>query len=150
MPDPHKDLADIVEPQITVATASGGGWLEIGGIAIVASLVAGVLFWHWRRRAPLRALRRLRRRTDVQQAADELAALLPHFKQTPDATWLEALQRLRFGPAQEDAQLVFDTLCEQAMHSLTPTLSRGEREQNRLPLTKRQTSSPLPPGEGQG
>jgi len=114
MPDPHKDLADIIEPQIANVSTADHDWVLIGGSVALGLAVAGGLYWHWRRRAPLRALRRLRNLPDPQRAADELAALIPQFKADPEPAWLHDLNRLRFGPAQEKARAVLDDLCRQA------------------------------------
>jgi hypothetical protein len=114
MPDPTQDLADIVEPVIPLtATASHDWLLPAGAVVFGLALLIG-LYWHWRREAAKRALRRLHDRTDIQQAASELAALRPRFKHAPDAAWLDALQRLRFAPPQSDAQAVFERLCREA------------------------------------
>jgi len=122
MPDPTQDLADIVEPQIPTVAQTGSDWHIIALAAVLAIALLAALYWHWRRRAPRRALQRLRGRTDPQRAAGELAALLPHFKQEPDPQWWEALQRLRYGPPQDDAQLVFERLRREAA-----TLLQGRR-----------------------
>ncbi|TCS73094.1 hypothetical protein EDC61_103217 [Sulfuritortus calidifontis] len=123
MPDPIADLADIVEPAIPVAAATGGDWPVVAaGVASGLALLLG-LYWHWRRRAPRRALQRLRIRTDPQRAAGELAALLPQFKRAPEAQWREELQRLRFGPPQDDAQAVFERLCREAETMLVSRVS---------------------------
>ncbi|MBI5936418.1 MAG: DUF4381 family protein [Betaproteobacteria bacterium] len=114
MPDPHKDLADIVEPRIASIAATGDGWALIGGAVVFGAVLVAAAFWYWRRNAPMRALRRVRRLPDPQGAADALAALLPHFKIQPEPAWLDDLARLRFGPPQEDAPTVLERLCQQA------------------------------------
>ncbi|NWG87950.1 MAG: hypothetical protein HXY26_10670 [Hydrogenophilaceae bacterium] len=130
MPDPTKDLADIVEPVIPLAATPSNDWLLLTGAALAGIAIVAGLYWHWRRRAPLRTLRRLRGRTDIQGAAGELAALLPQFRRAPEPLWLDELQRLRFGAPQQDAQAMFDELCQQALLSLTPRIARikGRRE----------------------
>lgn len=122
MPDPTQDLADIVEPVIPLTATASHDWLLPAGAAAAGLVVAIAVYWHWRRTAAKRALQRLRGRADVPQAAGELAALLPQFKHAPDAAWLDALQELRFGPPQKDAQAVFARLCREAA-----TLLQGHR-----------------------
>ena len=114
MPDPHKDLADIIEPQIANVTGSDSDWALIGGTIMLGLAIVGFLYWHWRRGAPRRALQRLRGLPDPQRAADALASLLPHFKTQPEQAWLDELARLRFGPPQEKARAILDALCQQA------------------------------------
>lgn len=133
MPDPTQDLADIVEPVIPLTATASHDWLLPAGAVVLGLVVAIAIYWHWRRGVAKRALHRLRGRADVPQAAGELAALLPQFKHAPDAAWLDALQRLRFGPPREDAEAIFERLRQEAMLSLTPpfmpfrVLSRRER-----------------------
>lgn len=124
MPDPHKDLADIIEPNIPIVAATGNDWMLIAGGLLLAAAVAGGLYWHWRRRAPLRALWYLRGLPEPQRAADALAALIPQFKTVPDSAWLHDLNRLRFGTASDDAQATLSRLCEAAELLLHPTRQR--------------------------
>ena len=114
MPDPHKDLADIIEPQITAVAATGNNWPLVGAAVFGGLIIAAGIHWYWRRGAPMRTLRRLRELPDPQQAANTLATLIPNFKVPPEPGWLDALQRLRFGPPQDDARVILDTLCQQA------------------------------------
>lgn len=114
MPDPHQDLADIVEPRIAGIAATGDDWTLIGGAVGIGIVLLAAAFWYWRRTAPMRALRRARKLPDPQGAADALAALLPHFKLQPEPAWLDDLARLRFGPPQDNAPAVLDRLCQQA------------------------------------
>ena len=114
MPDPHKDLADIIEPQITAVAATGNTWPLVGAAVLSGLIIIAGIYWYWRRGAPMRALRRLRELPDPQQAANTLATLIPKFKAPPEPGWLDALQRLRFGPPQDDARAILDMLCQQA------------------------------------
>lgn len=120
MPDPHKDLADIIEPQIPVVAATSNDWLFIAGGLLLGIALIGSLYWQWRRHAPLRALQRLRKLSDPQCAADELAALMPQFRASPDPVWLDELNRLRFGPAHDDAPATLARLCAAAEPLLRP------------------------------
>lgn len=113
MPDPHKDLADIIEPQIAVLAATSSDWQIVAAAVSAGLVIAAGFYWYWRRNAPLRSLRRLRILSDPQQAADALADMLPHFKPQPEAAWLDQLQRLRFGPPQTDSRAILDALCQQ-------------------------------------
>jgi len=110
MPDPHKDLAEIIEPATQAAAGSGSDYLLPLALACVV-LVLG-LAWFWRRRAPLRALRRLARAAEVQAGADALARLLEN--RAAPAAWRRELDRLRFARQEPDAAEMLERLCREA------------------------------------
>jgi len=98
MPDPHKDLADIIEPALVAAPAPPDIVLPIALTVSVVLLIAGV-YWRWRRGAPLRQLRRLARNPDIPAAAAELA----HMRLFPsNEVWQQDLDCLRFAPPRTD------------------------------------------------
>lgn len=114
MPDPHKDLAPIIEPVAPPAVAADAGWL-VPGLAILAVLLLALIAaWLWRRRAPLRSLRRLRNHPDPVAAAQHLSALIVGRQLQADLRWLQDLQRLRFGAPATDAAATFARLCREA------------------------------------
>ena len=105
MADPHVILAPIIEPPLPPVASSVPApavlmpWVLIGA----ALLLAVLALWWWQRRAPARALRRMARAAEAQQGARQLAHWQArHWPQAP-AQWRQALERLRFGPADADA-----------------------------------------------
>lgn len=70
MPDPHKDLADIVEPALDIAPPAEIG-LALPLVLVLAGILLALAIWRFRRRgAPLRALRRL---AEMDETADPQA-----------------------------------------------------------------------------
>lgn len=119
MPDPHKDLAPIIEPAPPPTPAGEPSYALAMGLALAGIVIVAAAAWWWRRRRPLRTLRQLTAlaesgKGEVRDLADRLATLLPQFKRAPDPEWLDALQRLRFGPPHDDAQAIFARLCREA------------------------------------
>lgn len=118
MPDPHKDLAGIIEPSAPPAPLPADYTPHLA-LAFAALLFILAAAWLWRRRAPLRALRRLARCADVPVAAAALARLMAT-RQAPES-WRLELERLRFArPAPEVAPY--------ATPQATATLARLCRE----------------------
>jgi hypothetical protein len=112
MPDPHKDLAEIIEPAappVAAAPADHTPSLALA-FASLAPLLAAA--WFWRRRAPLRALRRLSRAPDVAAAAAELARLMQ--SRAAPQPWRRELERLRFARPAPDAAATLARLCREA------------------------------------
>jgi hypothetical protein len=84
----------------------------LAGVGLL--LVAGGVYWQWRRKAPLRSLRRIARNADARAGAAELARWQArHWPQAPQ-DWLQALERLRFGPPGADARAVLQRQCAEA------------------------------------
>ncbi len=114
MPDPQRDIAPIIEPAAPPLPPAGPDYtlpamLVLGGLILFA-----VLFWHWRRRAPLRTLRKIAQTPDAAAGADALAALVKRQGITPPPFWQEELELLRFGPPTQDAPSLLKHLCQGA------------------------------------
>lgn len=114
MPDPQRDIAPLIEPAAPPPAPAEpdhnfGIALVLGGL-----LLAFAAYWYWRRRAPLRALRRIARASDPVAGADALAALMANRGISPPAFWQEELELLRFGPPGEDAEAMLSQLCQGA------------------------------------
>jgi hypothetical protein len=115
MPDPQRDIAPIIEPAAPPAPPAGPPdyvlpvALSVGGLLLIVALV-----WHWRRRAPLRALRKLAHAPDPVAAAAALAALVASQHIAPPRFWQEELELLRFGPPSEYADAILARLCRSA------------------------------------
>jgi hypothetical protein len=114
MPDPQRDIAPIIEPLAPPMPPAGPDYTFAVVLGLAALLLAGWLYWYWRRRAPLRALRKLSQASDPIAGADALAALVASRHVTPPAFWQEELELLRFGPPAEDAEAVLARLCQGA------------------------------------
>lgn len=114
MPDPQRDIAPIIEPLAPPMPSAGPDYTLAIGLAAFGLLLVAWLYWRWRRRAPLRALRKLSHASDPVAGADALAALVASQRTTPPAYWQEELELLRFGPPDEDAQAVLARLCQGA------------------------------------
>lgn len=114
MPDPQRDIAPIIEPAAPPMPPAPPDFGPAIGLAACALLLAVWLHWRWRKRAPLRALRRLACASDPVAGADALAALMASQRVTPPAQWQAELELLRFGPPAEDAQAVLARLCQGA------------------------------------
>lgn len=83
-------------------------------LALGSLLLLAMLAWYWRRRAPLRAVRKIAHATDPVAGADALAVLMASLSVTPPQPWQEELQRLRFGPPDESAGERLARLCQGA------------------------------------
>ncbi len=112
MPDPHKDLAGIIEPGAPPPVAAPADYTLPLALAFVAVLVLLALRWFWRRGATLRALRRLARSPDVQAGAAGLARLMVG-REVPEP-WRRELDRLRFAAPTPDAAAMLARLCRVA------------------------------------
>ena len=112
MPDPHRDLAEIIEPASPPATATPAHFMRPQALAGAAVLPLLALWWLLRRRAPLRALRRLARSPDVAAAAAALARLAEGHAAT--TAWRQELERLRFAPPTPEAASTLARLCREA------------------------------------
>lgn len=112
MPDPHKDLAEIIEPAAPPAAVAPADYLLPLALTITAVLLVFIAWWFWRRRAPLRTVRRLARATDVQAGAAELARLMAG-RAAPES-WRMELGRLRFARPEPDAATTLVRLCREA------------------------------------
>lgn len=118
MADPYAILAPLVEPPLppvpVLAAAHGTPWgLLAAALAGVGLL--GLLLWLWRRAAPQRALRRIARMPDAVQGAHALARWQHRFARAVVAPpWQQALDRLRFGPADAAARDTLQRLCAEA------------------------------------
>jgi hypothetical protein len=114
MPDPQRDIAPIIEPAAPPVPPAGPDYIlpiamSFGGLLLIAALA-----WRWRRRAPLRALRRLAHAPDQVAAADALAALVSRSPIAPPPDWQGELERLRFALPAADAADSLARLCRQA------------------------------------
>ena len=112
MPDPHKDLAGIIEPAAPPPAAAQADFTLPLALAGAAVLLLLAFWWFWRRRAPLRALRRLAKSQDVSAAAAALARLM-ETRTAPDA-WRRDLERLRFARPEPGAEATLARLCREA------------------------------------
>lgn len=145
MPDPHKDLADIVPPApppVPEQPVSPGRGLPLA--IVLGALVLGLgLAWHSRRTAQLRALRHIAAdardgRGEVVALADGLAevarrryrlerldqAASPAALQGEAAAawrdWVAALDTLRFAPPERASHAELLRLCAAAEALLKP------------------------------
>ncbi|MDD5390418.1 MAG: hypothetical protein PHD37_13810 [Gallionellaceae bacterium] len=112
MPDPHKDLAEIIEPSAPPVAAARADYAPLFLLAAVVVLLVVIAWWFWRRRAPLRALRRLARSPDTQAGAAGLARLTEG-RAVPES-WRMDLERLRFARPAPDAAATLARLCREA------------------------------------
>lgn len=117
MADPYAILAPLVEPPLppvpVPAAAHGTPWgLLAAALAVVVLL--GLLLWFWRRGAPQRALRRIARMPDAVQGAHALAQWQRRHARALAPPWQQALDRLRFGPADAAARDTLQRLCAEA------------------------------------
>ena len=112
MPDPHKDLAEIIEPSAPPAAAARVDYAPLFLLAVAVVLLVLIAWRFWRRRAPLRALRRLALATDAQAGAAELARLMAG--RVAPKPWRLQLERLRFARPAPDAAAVLARLCREA------------------------------------
>lgn len=118
MPDPQRDIASIIEPAAPPAPPVGPDYVLPVALSVAGLLLAAALAWHWRRRAPLRALRRLAQTPDPVEAANALAMLVRRHGLTPPSGWQGELERLRFAPPADDAAESLARLCGQAENFL--------------------------------
>lgn len=114
MPDPQRDISAIIEPPPPPLPPPPPDYTLPAVLALGGLIVLAVLVWFWRRRAPLRALRRIAKATDPVAGANALAILIASQRVTPPAFWEEELELLRFGPPAEDAQAMLTQLCQGA------------------------------------
>lgn len=114
MPDPQHDIAPIIEPLAPPLPPAGPDYMLPATAVLCGLLLLVALAWHWRRRAPLRALRRIAQLPDPIAGADELAALVARQGLKPPRAWVEELEMLRFGPPAEYAGNVLARLCQGA------------------------------------
>ncbi len=119
MADPYVILAPIVEPVLPPLPVNASepavlpGLLAAAAIALLA-LAGWVL---WRRGGAARALRRIARQADARVGAQQLAHWQPrHWPQAPQP-WQQALERLRFGPAEAAAGQTLQRLCAEAQQA---------------------------------
>ncbi|MEW6133325.1 MAG: hypothetical protein AB1591_09220 [Pseudomonadota bacterium] len=114
MPDPQRDIAPIIEPAAPPLPPPGPDITLAIGLAACGLLLATWLYWHWRKRAPLRALRKIAHAPDTSAGADALAALMSMHGAEMPQIWQDELDRLRFGPPLENADAVLLRLCQGA------------------------------------
>jgi hypothetical protein len=114
MPDPQRDIAPIIEPPAPPVPPAGPDYVLPVVLGVAALLLLVALIWRWRRRAPLRKLRKLACTADPVAGAHALAALVASEQLAPQALWQEELQRLRFGPPREDQAAILAHLCRGA------------------------------------
>lgn len=112
MPDPHKDLAGIIEPVAPPAVAARADHAPLFLPAAAVVLLVVIVWRFWRRRAPLRALRRLARSPDTLAGAAGLARLMQG-RALPES-WRIDLERLRFARPTPDAATTLARLCREA------------------------------------
>ena len=116
MADPHVILAPIVEPVLPPVpdTASPVALLPLVVTVAAVLMGAAAFFWGWRRGAPRRALHRIARCRDLQRGAQELARWQQRHWPAAAPQWLQALDRLRFGPVDAAAASTLQRLCAEA------------------------------------
>ena len=116
MPDPHKDLAPLIEPLPPPITEAGGAmpWVPAGAVVLPVLLIVLALAWRWRRTVPLRTLRRLARSDDPVAAAGELDRLIARHTLQPAPAWHLELERLRFAHPSPEAAATLARLCREA------------------------------------
>lgn len=114
MPDPQRDIAPIIEPAAPPLPPAGPDYILPAMLALGGLILFAVLFWHWRRRAPLRALRKIARVSDPLDGGNALAQLMASQRITPPAFWQEELDLLRFGPPAGNAAALLAQLCQGA------------------------------------
>ncbi|MBI5330457.1 MAG: hypothetical protein HZB71_07585 [Betaproteobacteria bacterium] len=127
MPDPHKDLAPIIEPPFPPVPVAEFPWLPATSLVLLALLALGL--WLWRRGATRRALRRLAHAPDPIAAAHALARLSVQIAPPMPQTWKRELERLRFGPPADDGASTLARLCEAALDAsprALPLCTRGK------------------------
>ncbi|MDO9224569.1 MAG: hypothetical protein Q8M09_19130 [Pseudomonadota bacterium] len=112
MPDPHQDLAAIIEPAAPPAAAARTDYAPLFLLAATVVLLVVIVWRFWRRRAPLRALRRLARSPDTQAGAAGLAHLMEG-RALPES-WRMELEQLRFARPTADAATTLARLCREA------------------------------------
>ena len=114
MPDPQRDIAHIIEPAAPPAAPAGPDYVLPLAVALGGLLLIAALVWRWRRRAPLRALRKLAQSPDPIEGANALAALVSRCGVAPPLDWQNELERLRFALPAEDAAAILARLCSSA------------------------------------
>ena len=114
MPDPQRDIAPIIEPVAPPAPPAEPDFILPAALGLAVLLLFAWLVWYWRRRAPLRALRKLAHSANPVEGANALAALMASQHIVPPALWQEELELLRFGPPAKDAEVVLAQLCNSA------------------------------------
>ena len=114
MADPHAVLAPLIEPPLPPAEAAmAASWPWLAAAAAVT--LAAALAWHrWQRNAVPRALHRIERLSDPVAAANQLAQLVRQRGAAAPLPWLQALERLRFGPADGGRGATLQRLCAEA------------------------------------
>lgn len=121
MADPHVILAPIVEPTLPPVQEVAPPPVALLPLVLIAALfmaTAGAAFGWWRRTVPVRALRRIARSREVTQGAQELARWQQRHWPAAAPHWRQALDRLRFGPAEEAAAATLQRLCAEAQQAL--------------------------------
>jgi hypothetical protein len=114
MADPHKDLAPIIELPAPPVAPDGMPWLA-PAISLLAVLVLALLvYWQWRRRAPLRDLRKIENQPDPIEGAHLLAGWMRRQSLQFGAADRQTLERLRFGLPAHEAGATFAQLCNAA------------------------------------
>lgn len=114
MPDPQRDIAPIIEPAAPPLPPAGPDYTLPAMLALGGLILLAALFWQWRRRAPLRALRKITRASDPLDGANALAELMASQRISPPAFWQEELDLLRFGAPADNAAALLAQLCEGA------------------------------------
>jgi len=114
MPDPQRDIAPIIEPVSPPAAPAGPDYVLPLAVALGGLLLIAAFAWRWRRRAPLRNLRKLAQAPDPIAAANALAALVSRCGVSPPLDWQDELERLRFAPPADDAAAALARLCRSA------------------------------------
>ncbi|MDP2787044.1 MAG: hypothetical protein Q8O79_03075 [Pseudomonadota bacterium] len=113
MPDPHKTLAPLIEPMAPPALPAGPDFLLPALSIVGALLLLALAVWLWRRGTPLRKLHQIARLPDTALAAEQLAAWVRAQGIQPAPAWQAELDRLRFGPPQDDAAATLARLCQE-------------------------------------
>lgn len=114
MPDPQRDIAPIIEPAAPPMPQAAPDYSLALAIAAGGLLLAAWLYWRWRRRAPLRALRGISQISDPIAGSHVLAVLMREYGNEAPQAWQEELDQLRFGPPQENAGAALARLCKDA------------------------------------
>jgi HAMP domain-containing protein len=113
----HQVLAPLIEPPLsngTVTEVAAPMLLWVVAAGILLALLLLVTAWLWRRRAPVRALKRIARQSDPIQAAHQLAQLVKQLGKPAPNDWLATLAHVRFGPPAAEHAATLPRLCAEA------------------------------------
>jgi hypothetical protein len=114
MADPHKDLAPIIELPAPPVAQEGMPWLAPAISLLAVLAVALLVYWQWRRRAPLRGLKKIMCMTDPVEGAHRLVGWMQRQSLQFGVEDQHVLERLRFGLPAKESGATFAQLCDAA------------------------------------